>query len=169
MYHMNKKQELNAFIKECITNALIKLMKTQPFEEIAITQLVKTAGVSRVSFYRNFRSKQDVLEKYLIVLIEEWGREFESRGDVEYFSESLLNHYYKYKDFYLLLYRQGLSNFIYETIRSACKIDESQNNIERYTKSLVAGSIFGWVDEWFRQGMKETPQEIIQLAAQQKS
>lgn len=160
---MNKKQELNMFIKECITNALIKQMKIKPFHKITITDLVKVAGVSRVSFYRNFKSKQDVLEKHLIILIQEWGKDFEERGEIEYFSESLLNHYYKYKDFYLLLYNQGLSSLIYDNLRSACKIDESQNNIERYSKSLVAGSIFGWVDEWMRQGMKETPQEIIKL------
>ncbi len=163
---MNKKQELNMFIKECITDALIKQMKIKPFHEITITELVKVAGVSRVSFYRNFKSKQDILERHLVVLIQEWGKDFEERGEMEYFSESLLNHYYKYKDFYLLLYNQGLSNLIYETIRFASKIDESTNNIERYSKSLVAGSIYGWGDEWLRQGMKETPQEIIQLTAQ---
>ncbi len=163
---MNKKQELNMFIKECITDALIKQMKIKPFHEITITELVKVAGVSRVSFYRNFKSKQDILERHLVVLIQEWGKDFEERGEMEYFSESLLNHYYKYKDFYLLLYNQGLSNLIYETIRFASKIDESTNNIERYSKSLVARSIYGWVDEWLRQGMKETPQEIIQLTAQ---
>lgn len=164
---MNKKQELNAFIKECITKALIKQMETQSFEDISITSLVKTAGVSRVSFYRNFKSKQDILEKHLDTLIKEWGKEFEEKGDPTYFSESLLTHYYNYKDFYLLLYRQGLSPLIYENIRSATGIDASQNNIERYAKSLVAGSIFGWVDEWLRQGMTETPQEIIMLTASQ--
>ncbi len=164
---MNKKQELNAFIKECITSALIKMMETQPFDQITITDLVKTAGVGRVSFYRNFSSKKDILEKHLDSLIKEWGKEFEARKDPNYFSESLLKHYYKYKDFYLLLYRQGLSVMIYETIRAACGIDASVNNMERYTKSFVAGSIFGWIDEWFRQGMQETPQELIALGKQQ--
>ena len=87
------------FIKECITDALIKQMKIKPFHEITITELVKVAGVSRVSFYRNFKSKQDILERHLIVLIQEWGKDFEERGEMEYFSESLLNHYYKYQYF----------------------------------------------------------------------
>ncbi len=71
---MNKKQELNAFIKDCITTALIKQMETQSLDKISVTELVKTAGVSRVSFYRNFESKQDVLEKHLMKLIQEWGK-----------------------------------------------------------------------------------------------
>lgn len=167
LYHMNKKQELNVFIRECITTALLQKLETQSLEDIAITELVKEAGVSRVSFYRNFKSKQEVLEKHLVVLIEEWGRDFEEKGDPTYLSESLLIHFYKYREFYLMLYKQKLSNLIYENIRYACKLEESQNNIERYAKSMVAGTIFGWLDEWARQGMKETPQEIMKLTAPQ--
>ena len=163
---MNKKQEANAFVKECITTALLQMMETMPFDEIAITDLVKKAGVGRVSFYRNFEGKKDVLKKHLILLIEEWGKEFEALGDPQKFSDTLLRHYYKYKDFYLLLYRQGLAEMIYETIRSACKLDEAQNNIERYFKSMIAGMIWGWLDEWMRQGMPEDPDEIALLSAQ---
>ena len=72
MYHVNKKQELNAFINECITTALIGMMDRKAFDNITITELVKEAGVSRVSFYRNFESKKDVLEKYMDILINEW-------------------------------------------------------------------------------------------------
>ena len=79
-----------------------------------------------------------------------------------------MKHYYKYKDFYLLIYQQGLSELIYETIRQAAKIEEAQNNVERYVKSMTAGMIFGWVDEWLRQGMPETPEEIMILFEQKK-
>ncbi len=163
---MNRKQELNAFIKECITKALIELMKKKNFEDITITELVETAGVGRVSFYRNFDSKKDILEKYLHTILEEWGKEFESRNDPTCFSETLLCHYYKYKEFYLLLYKHNLSDLVFESIRWGTKIDESKNNIERYAKSTVTGLIFGAVDEWMRQGMQETPEQIIALTAQ---
>ncbi|MCD8120329.1 MAG: TetR/AcrR family transcriptional regulator [Lachnospiraceae bacterium] len=165
-YKMNRKQELNAFIKECITKALIELMENKPLEDITVTELVKKAGVGRVSFYRNFESKEDVLRKQLDSLLEEWGEDYNSRNDPAYFLESLLNHYYTNKDFFLLLYRRGLSTLMYESIRQVMKIDESENNIERYAKSTIAGLIFGAVDEWMRLGMKETPQEIIFLTSQ---
>ena len=164
MYHMNKKQETNAFVKECITTALLQMMETQSIEDIAIVDLIRKAGVSRNSFYRNFASRRDVIAKHLVLLIREWGEEYEEYKDPKRFSESLLRHYYKYKDFYLLLYRQGMSDMIYETIRLGCELDEAKNNMERYMKSMVAGMI--WVDEWMRQGMPETPDEIILLTAQ---
>ncbi len=166
---MNKKQELNAFIKECITKALINLMGKKSFEDITITELVECAGVSRVSFYRNFESKIDVLEKHLQTLWKEWECEYERVGNPEYFSESILKHFYKYKELNLLLYKQGLSFMIYDMLRWSAKLDECNTNIERYGKSLFAGLIFGAVDEWIRQGMKESPEEIILLTSQVKN
>ena len=163
---MNKKQEANAFVKECITTALLQMMENTPFEDIAITDLVKKAGVGRVSFYRNFESKKDVLAKYPVILLEEWGKEFESLGDPSKFSDSLVRHYYKHKDIYLMLYKQGLSDMIYETIRGAMKLHEAQHNLERYAKSMIAGMIWGWADEWMRQGMPESPDEIAMLTSQ---
>lgn len=145
-------------------------METQKIDDIAIVDLIKRAGVARNSFYRNFKSKRDIVAQRLIVLIQEWGREFEEQNDAEpdasKILESLLRHYDKYRDFYLLIYRHGLSDMIYDTIRFACRMDEAQNNLERYLKAMFAGMFWGWIDEWLRQGMPETPDEILRLAAQ---
>lgn len=153
MYHMNKKQEANAFVKECITTALIKMMQEHSFGSISITNLVELAGVARVSFYRNFTSKEDVIKQHLDFLIQKWGAEFEKTGSPDTFSESLANHYYKYRDFYLLLYRHNLSAMIYENIREALHIDSVDEQNERFRRAVWAGAIFGWLDEWARQGM----------------
>ena len=163
---MNKKQELNMLIKESITTALLQMMQTKNIDEIPIVELIKKAGVARNSFYRNFTDKKDIIHQRLVALIEEWGKDYETRNDPSFFSESLIRHYYKYKEFYLLLYKRGLSDMIYETIRYASKLDESKNNIERYTKSMISGMIFGWIDEWMRQGMPESPEEIMLISQQ---
>lgn len=59
-----------------------------------------------------------------------------------------------------------MSTMIYENIRSACGLELAANNFERYTKSMFAGMIFGWLDEWMRRGMPETPEEIALLNLQ---
>ncbi len=156
----------NRYVIEHITAALIELMEQYPFEEISVSQICQEAQVGRASFYRNYESKKDILKKHMDDLIREWGKEFEERGDPTYFSESLLKHYYKYKDFYLLLYRHGLSDMIYETIRMAVKLEEAPTHLDRYGKSMFAGMLFGWIDEWMRQGMPEKPEEIILLTSQ---
>ena len=57
---------------------------------------------------------------------------------------------------------------IYENIRGTCRLDLAGNNMERYIKSMFAGAIFGWLDEWMRQGMPESPEELALLAAQDR-
>lgn len=150
---MNKKQEANAFVKECITTALIKMMGEHSFESISITNLVECAGVARVSFYRNFTSKEDVIKQHLDFLIREWGREFEKTGALSTLNESLIKYYYKHRDFYLLLYKHNLSAMIYENIREALQIDSVEESNERFRRAVWAGAIFGWIDEWARRGM----------------
>lgn len=155
----------NRYVVEHITAALIDLMKQYSFGKISISQVCREAQVGRASFYRNFDSKRDILEKRLVILIQEWGAEFERTGDINAFSETLLKHYYKHKAFYLLLYRQGLSDLIYDNLRAACKLDEAQSSLERYGKAMFAGMLFGWLAEWMRCGMPESPDELILLTA----
>lgn len=155
----------NRYVIQHITDALIRLMGTYPFHEITVTQICQKALVGRAPFYRNYESREDVIEKHLATLIGEWGKEFEDSGDINAFLETLLKHYYEHKDFYLLLYQQELSTMIYDNLRAACKLDEAQSNLERYGKSIFAGMLFGWLDKWMRQGMPESPEELILLTA----
>ena len=166
---MNKKQENNAFVRECITVALLQLLEEKPISAISVTEIVSRAGVARVSFYRNFTSKENVIEENLCRLIKEWGAEFERTGDIEKFSDTLITHFYRHRDFYLLLYKRNLSNLIYENLRNACEVGKSQINLERYAKSMFAGMIFGWLDEWMRQEMPESPDELALLSCKMES
>ncbi len=156
----------NTYVINHITDSLIKLMGEKPFNDISISELCDLAGVGRASFYRNFETKEAVLEKHLEEIWHDWEKDYESKNEQSYFIESLLKCFYKYKDFNLLLYRHNLSNLIYEVVRWGAKIDESESNVESYIKSTLAGYAFGLVDEWMRRGMQETPEQFLALAAQ---
>lgn len=162
---MNKKEEVNAFVKECITMALIQLMETKDFENITIIELVKKAGVGRVSFYRNFESKEDILRKHLENLIKEWGLEFESSENPN-FVESLFGHYYKHKKLFLLLYHQKLSYLILQNIKDVCGAKKEQENVPAYFSAWFSHGLYGWIDEWFNRGMYEIPAEMAFIMAE---
>ena len=169
MYHMNKKQEANAFVRECITTALIQMLETQSFEEISVTELVKKAGVCRVSFYRNFDSKEDVLRKHLKALLDEWAKQYEGRTDYN-LVQAIFEHYYKNRNLCILLYRRGLSHISLESVKDACGAKPEQPNVVAYTSAFIAFGLYGWIEEWFKRGMQESPEEMARLweATQQK-
>lgn len=151
-----------SYVKKQITMALLKLIEKQEFERINITDIVKEAMVGRASFYRNFQDKTDVLKQYLMLLIKNWGKEFEQEGDPNWV-KSLFGHYYQYKDFYLLLYRCNMSYLIFDTIKAVSGPKREQDNISAYFSAWFCGGLFAWIDQWITRGMSETPDEMVSL------
>ena len=91
-------EHAQTLVCECITDALFRLMKSKPLQDISITELTRVAGVGRVSFYRNFETKIDVLDQKLDLLLLDWGKDFEAKNDISYFAESIFRHFYKYRE-----------------------------------------------------------------------
>ena len=54
--------EANRLTRECLQIALIKLMAEKDFEKITVTEITGLAGVSRTAFYRNYESKEAIVE-----------------------------------------------------------------------------------------------------------
>lgn len=74
MEHVNvlklSNEESNKLTIECLEQALIILMAEKPFNKITITEIVKKAGVSRTAFYRNYNTKEDIIQKYLTETVD---------------------------------------------------------------------------------------------------
>ena len=164
--NMNNEKN-NSYVKNQITQALIKLMKNNAFDEIKITSIVKEAQVGRASFYRNFSNKEDVLKQYLIRLIQEWGAEFEQSNNPNLLVESLFGHYSKYSEFYNLLYSSNLFHLVLDNIKSVCGPKPEQDSLQAYTSAWFAYGLFGWIIKWIARDMKESPKEMSELGKNQ--
>ena len=73
--------EANRLTRECLQIALIRLMAEKDFDRITVTEITRLAGVSRTAFYRNYQTKEAIIEDaYLLQAalsklaepIEEW-------------------------------------------------------------------------------------------------
>ncbi|MDQ8819411.1 TetR/AcrR family transcriptional regulator, partial [Streptococcus ruminantium] len=62
LYQSNK--EANQLTKESIETALLFLLEKKDLRQISVSELVRKAGVSRNAFYRNYKSKEEILEAY---------------------------------------------------------------------------------------------------------
>lgn len=70
---MNPTQNPSAIrSKNEITNALLHLMKSLPYNEITVKQILIEAHVARKTFYRNFSSKDDVLNAYIESVLHQY-------------------------------------------------------------------------------------------------
>ena len=50
------------YLKECIADAIIMLIKEKPIEKITIKEITDKAGVIRPTFYNHFQDKYELLE-----------------------------------------------------------------------------------------------------------
>ncbi|MBQ7993332.1 MAG: TetR/AcrR family transcriptional regulator [Solobacterium sp.] len=58
-------EESNYVTREAVWDALFSLMNTQDYEEIRITDIIRRSGISRSAFYRNYKTKDDILKDYV--------------------------------------------------------------------------------------------------------
>jgi len=171
MKNMNN-QEKNTYVRQHILSALLELMKTQDFADISIQAVVDAAGVGRASFYRNFESKEDVLKQESIRLTNGWKEQFDrehpngTQGQDNLWLISLLDFYKDHSEFYLALYKAGLSDIMLETILGYFDRSPEIPNGLAYLNSAIGYMLYGWVHEWMRRGMQESGTELARMFAQ---
>lgn len=64
--------------KKWISDALTELMKKKPFAEITVKDITEKAGVARLTFYRHFQTKEEVLNYRFQELFSEYLTAIES-------------------------------------------------------------------------------------------
>lgn len=159
---MKRINSANIIVRESITQALLILMETKDFQKITITDIVNKAGVVRVSFYRNYTSKEDVILKHLYDIYEDWKNNIEDQ-DPSKFIMTLFNLFEQMKPTIELLYKADLSHLLLHFLNEVCGSKSQQENIYAYYSAIIAGSFFGWYDAWLRRGSQETPEEMLAL------
>lgn len=159
---MGNPRTTNEVVKESITQALLELMKTKHISEITVKEITERAGVGRVSFYRNYGSKETVIIRYMDELTIEWGKAFEQEENPNII-KSLFTHFYQDKDLLNLLYSSGLEHLILQSLRNVCGPKPEHNNIQAYWQAMLSGAIYSWCIEWIHRGMMEMPEEIARL------
>ena len=162
--NMNNEQK-NTWVKQQITSALLDLLREKKLADISVSELTEMAGVGRVSFYRNYQTKEDILREESDRLIQEWGKLYEANPESapETLFPSLFDFYREHRDFYTTLYEAGMSTIMMDTIISTIQITPEMPNLEAYMKSFWAYGIYGWMLEWIKRGMQESGSELIGL------
>ena len=162
--NMNNEQK-KSYVKRQITVALLDLLKEKSITDISISELTHKAQIGRVSFYRNYQTKEDILREESDRLIKEWGHLYETNPESspETLFPSLFDFYKEHKDFYTILYQSGMSSVMLDTILRTIQISPEMANLEAYLKSFWAYGIYGWMIEWIKRGMPESGSELLLL------
>ena len=141
-------QEKNTYVKQQITKALISLMKKKKITDISISEICDKAQVGRASFYRNYDSKEEVIEKHTEFLIRSWAdqMDMDPGANIYNFFASLFKHFQDNSGFYRILYKQNMSPMILNAIRKKLNVIPDTEPAVLYSSAFTAYGIFGWID-----------------------
>ena len=158
--------------KKEICEALLRLMQQHPYEEITVKQIALEAKLVRKTFYRNFDSKDDVLDTIIDTTITEYKKELIASGNFM-FVEVVFGFCQKHKEFLILCERNGLMYRVLQKFNEA--IPEKHKELRSigsfpielfdgldptYLISMNIGGMWNVICQWVRGGMKDDPAQI---------
>lgn len=159
---MKKVNRKESIIVDSITESLLNLMHKKSFNEISISEVTERAGVGRVSFYRNFDSKEDVLRRYTENLTNTFRENTKLdilKVEVEEALTILFNHLFDQRDFYDLLLKNNIQ-YIVENEFERIFFFRANNENDYLYLSFLSGGIYKLYYYWALHGYNESPMEI---------
>ena len=156
--------------RACITKALVKLTQEKALSSISVTELCQAAGVSRMAFYRNYDSKEEVFTARLEEVIADYARVTEpllKAGTLWYDVGHLSTCFEFFKNNAALmncLFRCGFTGLLVKSI-SDFLIGRYGNGTPggNYILTAFAGSLCACYPLWAKRGFKESPRQMAEL------
>lgn len=150
-------EESNFVTREAVQEALFLLMREKDYEDIRITDIIRKSGISRSAFYRNYKTKDDVLRDHI--------------GDMNnlafnVFSSDVEQNWRQY----IRVIRNNRAKL--ELLISAHRewfLLDAFNKLTDYTSGtdfttvLPHGYIYNIVMYWVKCGLPGTDEEVVQL------
>lgn len=155
------------FLKECLSDSLIKLMKTKSVDQITVSEIAETAAVGRTTYFRNFKAKDELISFKLIRLWERWAEEheLEIRDDFSLTNTAdffLFN--YSNRDLLTLIYLRERQTAVYDAFQTVLYPKHDADPAACYKGKFYAYALFGLLDEWILRGFHESPEEMIRIS-----
>jgi len=162
----------NPLLKECLFTALIKLMDQKDFKDIKISEIAQKAGVSRMTYYRTYDSKEDILIQYFEEQSQKMLQVLKMNPDSTVYEVFCLFFTFFKKEAHLMeyLYKAGLLQEVLQRFASFVSgaYDKSDTHTlepknKSYEVTFLSGGLFFLLLHWIERGLVETPDEMAQM------
>ena len=169
---MDKRKEANLHVKNSIVGALIDLMQEKNFESITVSEITTRAGVSRVSYYRNFDSKEDILTGSLRDLMDCFSEKISVLPGHTSTRRVMTAFFHVAREnaaIFNLLHQAGMDDQIQENLDQfilSCPHFPSLDRRRTYPAYLFSGALFRLLIRWYSRGMTENDSELSNIFCQ---
>ena len=165
---MDKRKLANQMVKDRLLSALIDFSGQKDWSKVTITELIEKSGVARASFYRNFKSVEDIVDYGIGKLTLQYHSQKPPIAEDFHNREVMLYKFRFYKEhaklilaFHHAKMAATLLDLITDCVIDACG-DMPASSIKKYELYYYAGAFYNVLLCWLEGGMKETPEEMTE-------
>ena len=151
-------EESREFTRNCISAALTVMLKKGNLEDISISKLCSVAGVSRVAFYRNYRSIEDVL----VEKIAAFAKVLASKIGTDVYENWLMifKEAEKGKSQFEIMFKLGMEHKIFDVFMSLLPKNEDNRTIQTIWLSLF----YSLTVKWMKEQKPKRPEDAARIA-----
>lgn len=173
---MNPSQNPSAIrSKNEITDTLLQLMKTFPYSEITVKQIILESHVARKTFYRNFLSKDDVLDSYINNIMFEYVRSLQQLEECQLSSilDIIFSFCMQNQELLFVLRDNGLAHLLLkkwntfipmihnQVVGDNCTMFQTFSSEQvSYIIACNVGAVWNVIMKWIEFNMSDTPENI---------
>ncbi|MDO4633657.1 MAG: TetR/AcrR family transcriptional regulator [Eubacteriales bacterium] len=160
------------FTRMCIGEAVYRLMDKKDFREIKVSDIAKKAGVSRMTFYHYYETKEEALEDYFHEIVAGYIRDCLRRKDeIGSFHDRssilhALNYFDRYEAFIMRLVHAKLYYIIIDGMNEyMTKVIMPVYHRPSYELIFYGGALLNVFIQWQEGGKQETAEEVAEIIA----
>ncbi|AGY38462.1 TetR family transcriptional regulator [Streptococcus ilei] len=163
-------QESNAITRESLEISLLQLLDKKDLKKITISELVERAGVSRAAFYRNYESKEELLESIFQSTVSKITKSLEGynfKTDLYQIWVYLFKEAKKEARIISLAvdynFEKLLTKAVYEFLEKRSKTQKNSQGPASYLNSFLSSAIVSVLAKWIKDGMKVPAEKMASL------
>ena len=160
-------QESNRLTREALEISLMQLLEKKELAKITISELVHRAGVSRAAFYRNYSSKEQMLEeifgKTVQKIMDKLGQ-FNLRTELYQVWIILFKEAKKEARLISLAVDYNLEKYLTQAVFNFLeKRQQSKREASSYSHSFCSSALVSVLSKWIKDGMQVPAEKIASL------
>ncbi len=152
-----------------ITEAILDELEKKELSRIRVSDVTRTARISRMTFYRYYENLYDALYDYLDIIVNGYMIEGGEKNDPTVFMklehiEFSLNYFDRYSRYFMLLNRHGLNNILIDAVNEyMVKNILPRKKVHMYELYAYAGALLNSFLKWEEEGKKESAHNVAMM------
>lgn len=177
MFNIEKLDMRVKYTREWTFEALYKLLETNEYSKIKISDIIVKSGISRATFYRNFSTKDDIVKLKVKTLFELLYMDISNyykhadHTDERYLIQSFFKLVHEKEKVITTVIKSNLEYLMVEGILNIInmqkdkfyKIINADVKTEKYTMEIVASSAWTLLSRWIKNGKEESAEELVEI------